>query len=142
MAFTTEHKKDCMSILGTDCENVHVFLDQYAEIFPIEVFSDYHRSFLHNTYGVTICRSIWGPVGEKAAIIHVVRDFVMEPIHDKTMKWVMKNSKKALVYFNNLENFQIHMSPNVINAWDNKSLCAIAFMDDGKDKHYRSMIEW
>jgi hypothetical protein len=68
MARIEEHMNDCKKLLGHPWEQVHKFLDQYAEVFPVVIFAEYHRGFLHNRYGIEVVRAMWGLEAEKAAI--------------------------------------------------------------------------
>lgn len=124
MARIESHMNDCKRLLGDTCQDVHLFLDKYAEIFLIQQFGEYHRSFLHNKYGIEVAKARWGLIGEKAATIHIVRDYVEMPI--KSFKVVDQYFNRAMKYFNNLTNFDIDIPPHVIRAWDGKGLVTVA----------------
>jgi len=141
MAWIETHCEDCRSLLGEEFRRVHEFLDQYAEIFKVGIFNEYHRTFLHNKYGLSIVRSRWGYEAYLAGIIHISRDYHESGMNDKDMDWIMTNFGKALLYFNNMDNFEPHIQHRVLQGWDNKSLCWIAFKNSGCDKHYRSLEE-
>ena len=53
------HCHDCCELLGGEFAEVHRFLDQYAKDLPPPVFFDYHRSLLHNSYGLAVIRARW-----------------------------------------------------------------------------------
>jgi hypothetical protein len=130
MARIKEHMNDCEELLGNPWERVHKFLDQYAELFPVEIFTEYHRGFLHNRYGIEVVRAMWGIEAGQAAIIHIVRDYIEQPIR----KWKQVNIHygKALIYFNRLENLEPHIQPHIIVAWKGESLVSIALGEEKK----------
>lgn len=99
MATIKEHEEECKHFLGHKFTEVHEFLDQFTKKFPIWKFLEYHRSFLHNKHGVRICREKWGKGGEKAAILHIVRDFWYAPLIKGGWKLVNKHKEEALTFF-------------------------------------------
>lgn len=109
MAKISSHCKDCLEILGKDYREVHEWLDNVCSIFPFQIFSDYHRSFRHNSYGVKIWRSV--SFGHELAVrLHLIRDYDMVIVHHEykdNIDKIMRKSNKALVFFNNLENFEV-----------------------------------
>jgi hypothetical protein len=125
MARIEEHMEDCERVLGKPYREVHEFLDQYAEVFPVYHFNGYHRSFLHNKYGIEVVRAMWGIKAGQAAIIHIVRDYLELPVR----KWKAVNIHygKALMYFNQLNNFDPQMQPYIIAAWERYKNLAIYF---------------
>lgn len=129
MAHIDEHCKDCGKLLGHAWFKVHQFLDQYAEIFDPWRFGEYHRTFLHNRYGIEVARSLWGSQAETAAIIHIVRDYMEMPIDGKDLKWIKYKLGKALVYFNNMDNFDPRLDPRIVKGWKGKSFVGIAMGD-------------
>jgi len=130
MAVIIEHIRDCREIFNSEKKgyrNVHAFLDQYIRTFPVGFFDTYHRTFLHNAYGLTIIRSMWGGESYIAGLIHLYRDYLEYPIVPLTLDNVMKNSGKALMYFNSdFNQLELHLDPSVIAAWEGKSLVYIA----------------
>jgi len=124
MATIDEHMKDCKKFIGKSYEDVHKFLDQYADIFSISVFYDYHRSFLHNSFGLAVAESRWGHKGLLAAQIHLVRDYMEGPLLN--YEDVRKNLPRAIMHFNNLNNFELNINPKIIAGWKDKSLVSIA----------------
>jgi len=130
MANIIEHIEDCKEIFKSGkkgYESVHSFLDQYAEMFPVGFFDAYHRTFLHNSYGLAIIRSIWGDEAYIAGLIHLYRDYLSQPIIPLTLGNIMKNSGKALMYFNSdFDQLEIYLDPSVIAAWNGKSLVYLA----------------
>ena len=128
MARIKEHMGDCRRLLNESHKQVHKFLDQYAELFPVEIFTEYHRGFLHNRYGIEVVRSLWGVEAGQAAIIHIVRDYTEQPIR----KWKQVNIHygKALMHFNRLENLEPHIQPHIIAAWKGRSLVSIALGEE------------
>jgi len=74
MARLTVHKLDCVNYLGEGFEQVHLWLDEFAKKYPVEVFEDKHRSFRHNKEGVEEVRKLWGDKAARAAELHIARD--------------------------------------------------------------------
>ncbi len=89
MARREVHIDDCMRFLGAPFDKVHAYLDYYVEKYPPHIYLEYHRKFRHNRKGVAKCGELFGPLGEKAAKIHMIRDvelYVMqEKLFDKMM---------------------------------------------------------
>lgn len=131
MARIEEHMQDCYELLGSPYKEVHEFLDQYAERFPVYLFTEYHRSFLHNKYGLEIIKAEWGPKAELAARIHLVRDYVETPIR----KWDQMNSNlgKALFYFHDMNNLDPNVDPRIVSAWQGRSLVLISEEEKNAD---------
>ena len=74
MAHIDQHCRDCLRLLRKSYNEVHMWIDRMAGDFPIQLFQDYHRSFRHNSYGLSVIRSKFGPEAEIAGKIHLVRD--------------------------------------------------------------------
>lgn len=74
MARRETHIEDCMRLLGAPFDDVHAYLDQWVYKYPPPTHLEYHRKFLHHANGVKECRERFGPLGEKAAKIHIIRD--------------------------------------------------------------------
>jgi hypothetical protein len=74
MATIDTHIEDCMRLIGAPFEKVHRWLDQYAKKFNPHTHLEYHRKFLHHKNGVKRCGELFGPLGERAAKIHIIRD--------------------------------------------------------------------
>ena len=121
------HMRDCEAYLGAGYEEVHKFLDQYAEIFPPVHFFDYHRTFLHNSFGIEIVKLRWGKEGLMAAMIHLTGDYIEAEISYtyKTWEEVEKNFPKVLMAFNKMEH-TYNPNPRIVRAWGNKGLVTIA----------------
>ena len=69
MAKFEDHCRDCERILGNRCEEVNHWMD--------ELFRQYgpkHRRHRHCWRGVREAKKLWGELGAKAAIVHIVRD--------------------------------------------------------------------
>lgn len=135
------HCADCKSILGKEFKHVHEFLDQYAEVFDVGTFVEYHRSFLHNKAGLEVIRSRWGNEAYLAGVIHISRDYHELRMDDKDMDWILKNFGKALMYFHDLTNLEPNLNPPIVQSWGGESLCSIAFKNEGYDQYYRSLKE-
>lgn len=141
MAKEREHRKDCEILLGKPYGNVHAFLDQYAEAFFVGVFDDYHRSFLHNSAGLAVIEAECGKEARTAAEIHLVRDYTGIHIAQGKIESMKERFQKILPYFNNPANFEPNLNPVVVQAWGGKSLCQVAFGDNGSDKHFKHILE-
>lgn len=115
------HCVDCIELFGEDFLHVHQWLDQYAKDFPPVVWNDYHRSFLHNSYGVEIVKARWGYDAGMAAMIHLSRDFNDVALVNK----LPEITDRALLWFNNLENMEAHVHPSTIRAWKGVSLVSL-----------------
>ena len=74
MALKVEHEKDCIQKLGEPFMEVHRWLDEFAEKFPVSIFQDQHRKYRHNDAGVEEIRRKWGDRAAEAAEIHIKRD--------------------------------------------------------------------
>lgn len=122
MANIKQHCKDCVELLGKEFYETHKWLDQYVQVFGIGIFQDYHRSFLHNSYGVEVIKTRWGERAEEAAKIHLARDFDDRALIKRLPKLV----NEAIIWFNDLTNMEIHMHPDVVKGWNNESLISIA----------------
>lgn len=127
MANITEHEHDCKLLLGKAHHNVHKFLDQYAGHFPVGRFFEYHRTFLHNEYGISLVQTLFGDESETAAIIHIVRDWHEMPLGEMKLDWVMGKLGKALIHFHSLDQFDPRLDPGIMAAWKGKGLCTLAF---------------
>lgn len=106
------HGKDCIELLGKPFDHVHRFLDVYAADFPPPVFYDYHRSLLHNSYGLAIVKARWGKEAYEAARFHLARDYDDSCSIGKLPSRV----DVAVVWFNNLENMELHFMPRYLNC--------------------------
>lgn len=121
------HAEDCQLMLDNPCEEVHAWLDGLAGLFPPPYWGLYHRSFRHNSYGLAYCQARWGSLGEMAFRIHLVRDRDdAVKIRNYPLKGIVTMSNKALLFFNNLENFEVYLWPSVLNAWKGHGLVHIA----------------
>lgn len=130
MARIEEHMNDCKKLLGNPWECVHKFLDQYTKAFPVAVFTEYHRGFLHNRYGIEIVKAMWGPEAEKAVIAHIARDYAEIPMVN--WKRVDMHIGRALLYFNCMKNLEPRIQPHVIAAWKGESLVSVALSGEKK----------
>jgi len=106
MATINKHCDDCKDVLGKEYKNIHIWLDCYARIFPIKIYSDYHRSFRHNSYGIECAKKLFGKTASEAVKIHLVRD--MDDILPRDFDiWDYKNViDKMLLYFNDMNNME------------------------------------
>lgn len=124
------HCKDCLKLLGEEFAEVHRWLDQYASDFPPPVFYDYHRTLLHNSYGLSVIRAKWGSKAEEATKIHLARDYD----DSAPVKRLPELVDKALLWFNDPENMELMFKPYYMTTWD-ECLVGLAKEDkDGKDE--------
>jgi len=123
MAKIEEHAKDCKYFLDKSYWEVHKFLDQYASFFPVGNFVDYHRTFLHNSYGIKVVEAKWGAEAKIAALIHLYRDYYEGPIKNIAggIEEILKRSKTALTWFNKMQH-GYEPPPDVARAWKGKGL--------------------
>jgi len=128
MARINDHCKDCKEFLGNEMREVHEFLDQYAAIFPIGAFNGYHRTFLHNAYGLEIVTSRYGQIGKDAAILHLTRDYVGGTIDYMPFETILKEFPKRLLWFNKLESIY-KPKAHVVRGWNGKGLVAVAHIN-------------
>ena len=102
MANRETHIDDCMRLLGAPFNDVHTWLDAYAAKYNPFTHLEYHRQFRHHRKGVEKCRELFGPLGERAAKIHIIRDVELYVLK-KPFKEVMGDEidelyEKALIY--------------------------------------------
>lgn len=89
MARREVHIDDCMRLLGAPFNMVHEYLDFYVKKYPPPIYLEYHRKFRHNRKGVAKCLELFGPLGEKAAKIHMIRDVELFVMQDKLFDKLM-----------------------------------------------------
>jgi len=126
MALAIEHIEDCQHYLGKAYAAVHSFLDQYAHEFPIEHFVDYHRTFLHNSYGIAILKATFGEGGEKATLVHLYRDYFEGPITHLPLEVVLERARKSLIWWDKMQH-GYSPQPHILRGWEGQSLCCLAF---------------
>jgi hypothetical protein len=118
MATILNHEIDCIKILGIGYIGVHQFLDQYAWNWPPNKYVEYHRTFLHNSYGLAIVKANFGLLGEVAGKIHIYRDFFYLNPKDHNVDYVVKKvDKEALPELNNFKCMEL---PQWRVRWDRK----------------------
>jgi len=100
MATISGHETDCLFFLRKKYTKVHEFLDSCAEDFSIHLFDDYHRTFLHNIYGLFMVEAFWGKEARTAAVIHLTRDYYQSPIRKMKLETILEQEGKILLYFN------------------------------------------
>ena len=76
MASIEEHEKDCLEILGDESTDIHLWLDQYSDKYPVAVFGDQHRQYLHNENGLGEIEKKWDNKALKAGGIHIIKDLL------------------------------------------------------------------
>jgi len=101
MAEIEQHEEDCLYYLKDKATKIHQFLDHMAKYFPINKCYEYHRTFYHNTFGITLLKEAYGEFGEQAGLIHLLRDWYCHPIRPMTFERLKKEAQKALVFFDN-----------------------------------------
>lgn len=132
MASIDQHCKDCISLLGEHFNDVHMWLDQSAGLFPVQMFSDYHRTLRHNSYGLAVVKSLFGPKAWVAAKIHLVRDsedwMCSKDFSEYTLDEILSRLPGSLLYLNDLENMEPMIQGEILQIWakDSKSFVAIA----------------
>jgi hypothetical protein len=104
MAKWETHIEDCMRLLGAPFVFVHAYLDYYTDKYPTHIYLEYHRKFRHNKEGVEKCLELFGPLGEKAAKIHLIRDVELYVCKPKMFDEIMGEDideyyEKCLQYF-------------------------------------------
>lgn len=125
MASVNEHCKDCEKFIGKGMLEAHKFLDQYVEVFPVGYFVDYHRTFLHNTYGVKTLTARHGYIGWCAAVLHLTRDYVGGTIDHCSLERMMREFPRRLMWFDKMAH-AYEPQPHVVRAWKGKSLITLA----------------
>lgn len=69
MAQFEEHCKDCLRLLGNRCEEVNHWMDGlFWKLGPM------HRCGRHHTRGVKEAGELFGELGRKAALVHILKD--------------------------------------------------------------------
>jgi len=125
MAAIEDHAAECEKILGKPYWEVHRFLDQYAGVFPVDHFIDYHRTFLHNSYGLEIVEARWGSKAKTAALVHLYRDYCEGSIPNLSLKKILERALRAVMWFNQMMH-SYEPRPHIIRAWNRKSLVYLA----------------
>lgn len=69
MASFEQHCLDCLRFLGSRCEAVNLWMDEY-----FKVYGPQHRRWRHHRQGLEEADRRFGIIGRKAATIHVLRD--------------------------------------------------------------------
>ena len=103
MGFLEDHMYDCVELLGNGYGEVHIFLDQMTTMYPPSKWNEYHRTFYHNTYGLTIIAHKWGREGEAAGLIHLYRDYLEAPIVHKGLKTIIGLALLKMPWWDNIE---------------------------------------
>jgi len=146
MAPRDRHELDCLHLLQKPMWEVHVWLDELNRVFPYQLFLDYHRSFRHNSWGIQQCFEMWGPDGEKAARIHLLRDW-----NDVVMiKWMglaeaLEQSKEAIIHFNMFDECEfLHPLPDQFKSWEKKMKEGKSMVDCAREDGLfdRGLSEW
>lgn len=103
MTWQGEHIDDCKDLLDKGWTVVHMFLDQMTKEFAPSRFGEYHRTFYHNSYGLTIIEHKWGPEGKAAGLIHLYRDYLEAPIAHKGLETVIGKALLKMPWWDNVE---------------------------------------
>ena len=102
MARRGTHKEDCLRLLGEEHDNVHEYLDYFVKKWPPHIYLEYHRQFRHHKAGVDKCMEMFGFYGERAAMIHIVRDnemyVLMKPFDAMEIEELEHYYERALHY--------------------------------------------
>lgn len=120
------HCSDCLELMGEEFPEVHRWLDQYAKDLPTPIFFDYHRSLLHNSYGLAIIRARWGEKAYEAGRIHLARDYddccLINRLRDRVAA--------AVMWFNNIENMEMMLIPSYMAAWEESLMAMLEDKDE------------
>ena len=129
MAKLEKHAADSKLYIGDEMCEVHKYLDKYAQVFPVSHFNDYHRTFLHNTYGLAIVSHLGGIKGRMAGTLHLVRDWWEGPFVRGKKNWsyeeIENKLPKVLVWFNKLHSHYQPL-PFILKAWGDTGLVAVS----------------
>ena len=79
MASFEEHCRDCERLLGDRCESVNRWLDA-----KFHEYREQHRFARHHWRGVKEAEALFGALGRKAAIVHILKDCGFIP---RTRDW-------------------------------------------------------
>lgn len=74
MANLAIHINDCMHLIGNGHKDVHIWLDECTNEYPVEKYGVFHRTIRHNIKGIHKILAKYGIAGGIAAIIHILRD--------------------------------------------------------------------
>lgn len=74
MSDLTVHINDCLRLIGNGYQNVHIWLDECANEYPVEKHGVFHRTIRHNIDGIHEVLRKYGIPEGVAAIIHILRD--------------------------------------------------------------------
>ena len=121
MAPRNRHELDCLHLFQKPMAEVHEWLDGLNCVYPFQLFGEYHRTFRHNGYGVRYCLEKWGPDGEKAALVHLLRDWDDRAfVKQHNFEQLLPYMRKALMWFNQMpEDMWVMLNPQFKN-WDSK----------------------
>ena len=130
MASIDQHCKDCINLLGEHFDEVHRWIDELAGIMPIQFLSDYHRSFRHNSYGIAVVRSLFGPKAETAAKIHLVRDcedwMCPNGFESYSLDELLEKLPGSLLFLNDLTNMEPLIHNEIVAGWLKEDKCLVA----------------
>ena len=76
MAYIETHIQDTQIILRQPdgCEEVHIWLDEFAKKYPPHIHLEYHRKFRHNRKGLEEIKKLFGVIGQEAGNIQPYRE--------------------------------------------------------------------
>ena len=103
MTFADQHMYDCKELLGNGWGEIHRYLDQMTCMYPPSKYNEYHRTFYHNTYGLTVIEHKWGLEGKAAGLIHLYRDYLEAPIVHKGLKTIIGLALLQMPWWDNVE---------------------------------------
>jgi hypothetical protein len=134
MAPRDRHELDCLHLLEKPMAQVHEYLDEMNQVFPFQLFGEYHRTFRHNGYGVQYCLKMWGPNGQKAAMVHLLRDWNDTlVIKHMNLDQALEKAREAVMFFNRLEHLFLGLNPQFAD-----------WLDKGwvNQAHEEGLFEW
>lgn len=79
MATFKKHCDECKEKLGNEFAEVHLWLDECAQKYPINTYGEYHRRFRHNLEGLEEIEKRWGKDGRRAGELHILTDMGFIP---------------------------------------------------------------
>jgi len=86
------HCADCIRELGEPFEQVHHWLDEYANLGPG------HRDVRHHDAGVEKVRLMWGDRAARAAELHIRADTKGKlPLLKEAQMWAIFNQKASVL---------------------------------------------
>jgi hypothetical protein len=128
MASFEEHCRDCERLLDDRCEPVNRWLDAM-----FRQYRDQHRFVRHHWRGVKEAEALFGTLGRKAAIVHILKDCGFVP---KDRDW--KEGRVDRYGMDRTEVFVGYWDPVAFVAAARQLLAADAALTKLTDKEVRT----